>query len=174
MGNHPGTDGEYAPLPPGTPEDELERSDHMKALALEALRADPTGFVWRTLWKAAKLHSRETIGVVWNERGVTALVGDTGATALKALSTAFWYAILLAALAGIVVLARQTSAWAALLSGPVWLWAYFTGVHAVIVVGDRYHMPAVPFVALLAALAVVAATTRRPARSALSGRSLQG
>jgi hypothetical protein len=39
----------------------------MKALALADLRANPAGLVWRTAWKAAKLHERETIGVVWNE-----------------------------------------------------------------------------------------------------------
>ena len=40
------------------------------------------------------------------------------------------------------------------LSPPVWLWGYFPGIHAVIVVGDRYHMPAIPFIAVLAAIEV--------------------
>ena len=61
---------------------------------------------------------------------------------------------LAAGLAGAVVLARRRGLWQALLAPPVWLWLYVTGVHAVIVVGDRYHMPATPWIALLAGLAL--------------------
>lgn len=155
MGNHPGTNGEYAPLPPETDTmGEIERAHHMKALALAHLKEDPVGFVTRTIWKSARLHQRETIGVVWNEAGVRRLLGDGGVTALKLVSTGWWYAVLLAALAGIAVLVRRRGAWAALLSEPVWLWIYFTAIHAVIVVGDRYHMPAIPMIALLASLAL--------------------
>ena len=155
MGNHAGTHGGYMPLPPETQDmSEIERSDHMRELALADLHAEPAGFVWRTIWKAAKLHERETIGVVWNEAGVVALLGTGGLMALKLLSTAWWYAMLIAALAGIVLLIRRQGAWATLLCTPVWLWGYFTGVHAVIVIGDRYHMPATPMIALLAAVAL--------------------
>lgn len=161
MGNHPGTDGEYARLPAETGDmTEIERAEHMKALALTDLRADPAGFVWRTVWKAVKLHERETIGVVWNEGGIAALVGGLGVTALKLVSTAWWYAVLIAALAGIVVLARRQGAWTTLICTPVWIWGYFTGVHAVIVVGDRYHMPAIPLIAVLAAVALSTLVTR--------------
>lgn len=155
MGNHAGTGGGYTPLPPETSGmSETERSDHMKTLAITDLRADPAGFVWRTVWKVAKLHERETIGVVWNEAGIAALVGGAGVTALKLLSAAWWYAVLIAALTGIAVLVQRQGVLATLLCTPVWLWGYFTGVHAVTVVGDRYHMPAIPMVALLAAVAL--------------------
>lgn len=166
MGNHAGTNGEYTPLPPETEGmSETERSDHMKALALADLQADPAGLVWRTAWKAAKLHERETIGVVWNESGIAALLGGVGVTALKLLSTAWWYAMLIAAFTGIVLLVRRQGIWATLLCTPVWLWGYFTGVHAVIVVGDRYHMPAIPMIALLAAVAVAKLASRASDRS---------
>jgi 4-amino-4-deoxy-L-arabinose transferase-like glycosyltransferase len=161
MGNHAGTNGGYMPLPPDTEGmTETERSDHMKALALLDLRANPAGFVWRTAWKAMRLHERETIGVVWNEDGIATLVGGVGVMALKLLSTAWWYVMLIAALAGIVLLLRRQGIWATLLCTPVWLWGYFTGVHAVIVVGDRYHMPAIPMIALLAAVALAALARR--------------
>jgi 4-amino-4-deoxy-L-arabinose transferase-like glycosyltransferase len=162
MGNHAGTDGEYMPLPPETRGmSETERSDHMKALALADLSADPAGFVWRTAWKAVKLHERETIGVAWNEAALAARLGEVGVTALKLLSTAWWYAVLVAALGGVAILVRRQGAWATLLCTPVWLWGYFTGVHAIIVVGDRYHMPAIPMIALLAAVALAALLRRR-------------
>ncbi len=88
------------------------------------------------------------------------MAGAGGAKLLKLGSTAWWYAMLAAALAGAVVLARRRGIWQALLSTPVWLWLYYTGVHAVIVVGDRYHMPAIPMIALLAGLALSALISR--------------
>ncbi|WP_425093863.1 glycosyltransferase family 39 protein [Tropicimonas sp. S265A] len=161
MGNHPGTNGEYQPLPPETRGlSEVERAAFMRELSLSDLRADPAGLVWRTGWKALKLHQRETIGVGWNSRQLGALVGGAGVAGLKLVSTGWWYAMLLAAAGGIVVLARRTGVWATLLSVPVWLWLYFTGVHAVIVVGDRYHMPAIPMIALLAAIGLAALAVR--------------
>lgn len=162
MGNHSGTNGGYMPLPPETRGmSEIERSEHLKSLSIAELRDNPLGFVWRTTWKSVRLHERETIGVAWNERSLVARIGGTGTTAVKTVSTAWWYAMLIAALGGIVVLARRKGWWEALLSTPVWLWLYFTGVHAVIVIGDRYHMPAIPMIAILAAMGIVAAVGKR-------------
>ncbi|MEO1606444.1 MAG: glycosyltransferase family 39 protein [Pseudomonadota bacterium] len=162
MGNHPGTNGEYAPLPPEQAGlSEIARSEMMREISLGHLRDDPAGFIWRTIWKSFRLHQRETIGVTWNEGGLTALVGDTGATLIKLGSTAWWYAVLAAGLAGVLVLWRRRGVWLTLLAPPVWLWLYFTGVHAVIVVGDRYHMPAIPMIALLAGLALSQFLERR-------------
>ena len=114
----------------------------------------------RTGWKALKLHERETIGVGWNETALKPYIGETGITLAKAVSTLWWYAVLAAALWGVVALIRRTGVWATLLVPPVWLWGYFTGVHAVIVVGDRYHMPAIPMIALLAAVGLMAFRSR--------------
>ena len=85
--------------------------------------------------------------------------------ALKAVSTLWWYAVLAAAAWGVVTLVRETGLWATLLVPPVWLWGYYTGVHAVIVVGDRYHMPAIPMIGLLAALGIAALISRRSPQS---------
>lgn len=170
MGNNPGSDGEYMRLPReiwGL--GEIERAERLKKISVADLKEDPGAFVKRTLWKAVILHHRETIGVAWNQAGIHALVGRNGATALKYASTGWWYAMLLCALAGAVLLVRRYGVWGALLSMPVWLWGYFTGVHAVIVVGDRYHMPSIPFIALLAAVALAALCRRaaeRPRRAA--------
>ena len=152
MGNNPETTGQYQPLPNETHGmGEIERSAYTRSLAMEYLKEEPVAFVWRTLGKALTLHDRETIGVVWNEAALNRLFGPTGVTAAKAVSTGFWYVALLAAMAGIVALCRGIGWWAALLSMPVWLWLYFTAIHAIIVAGDRYHIPALPMVALLAA-----------------------
>ena len=158
MGNNPETSGGYMPLPEVTRGlTEIERAHLLEEISLGHLRDEGiAAFAWRTLWKAARLHERETIGVAWNQAGVEALVGGTGADGLKLLSTAYWYAMLALALAGIVLLARRGLGWRVILAPPVWLWLYFTGVHAVIVVGDRYHMPAIPMIALLAGVAVAA------------------
>jgi 4-amino-4-deoxy-L-arabinose transferase-like glycosyltransferase len=174
MGNHSGTNGGYVPLPPETQGmSEIERSEYLKALSLAELQADPMGFIWRTVWKSARLHERETIGVAWNERQLVMRIGEMGATAVKAISTAWWYAMLLAALGGIVVLTRRNGWWAALLSTPAWLWLYFTAVHAVIVIGDRYHMPAIPMIALLAAIWAQAALTTRKTQPMIIRASLR-
>lgn len=155
MGNHPGTDGQYTSLPPETQTmGEIERAAHMKTIALQDLQAMPLAIVWRTVWKAMRLHERETIGVAWNERALTNLIGATGTNLMKAASTGFWYLALAGAFFGITTLAMRDLGWAVIVSPAVWLWLYFTGVHAVIVIGDRYHMPAIPMVALLAGVAL--------------------
>ena len=161
MGNHPGTDGGYKRLPAETETmTEIERSHYLEELSKGYLRDDPLGFVVRTGWKALRLHERETVGVNWNAEGLRGYVGETGVALAKALSSLWWYAVLAAAFWGIVVLVRRTGFWATLLVPPVWLWGYYTGVHAVIVVGDRYHMPAIPMIALLAAVGLSALRSR--------------
>ncbi len=153
MGNHPGTTGGYAPLPAATNGmGEIERSEYLKEASLKALKNEPKEFVTRTAWKALILHERETIGVSWNEAEIKSLSGSKGLIIMKLVSTGFWYMMLVLALMGIVLLALKGKGWTVILVPPVWLWLYFTGVHAVIVVGDRYHMPAIPMIALLAAV----------------------
>ena len=162
MGNHPGTDGTYKPLPAATDDmGEIERSEYLKELVLAYLKEAPGAFILRTGWKALKLHERETIGVGWNDAALRDLTGDRGVPLAKLASTLWWYAMLVAALSGAVLLAYRKGVWLALLSPPVWLWGYFSGVHAVIVVGDRYHMPAIPMIALLAGVALAALRSRR-------------
>jgi len=155
MGNHPGTNGEYALLPPETAGmGPLEREAYLEREAMSFIRAEPGAFVIRTLRKALRLHQRETIGVVWNEDAVERLLGPRGPDALKLLSTGYWYLMLAGALTGIVLLNKRQGVWQTFLSVPVWLWLYFTALHAVIVVGDRYHMPAIPMIALLTGFAL--------------------
>lgn len=155
MGNRAGTSGGYARLPTEVSGmTETERSDYLKELSLDELEAEPLAFVTRSIWKAVMLHNRETIGVAWNLAAIERLAGPTGATALKGVSTLYWYAVLALALAGIFLLMRRDGVWPTLLSVPVWLWLYFTAIHAIIIISDRYHIPAIPMIALLAACAL--------------------
>ena len=48
------------------------------------------------------------------------------------------------------------------------LWGYFAAVHAVTQASDRYHLPSVPYIAILAGLALAEAWQRYARRSANS------
>lgn len=155
MGNTPQGVGEYHPLPPETKGmTEIERAHYMKELALADIRTDPASAVWRVLKKSVRLYQRETIGVGWNGAALRRLGGDNLVTGLKVVSTGYFYVVLAMALGGLWFVMRNQGWWQGLLSPTVWLWLYFTAIHAVIVVGDRYHMPAIPFIALLAGFAL--------------------
>lgn len=157
IGNQREAGGEYVDLPPEVENmSETERSDYLKERVLEMLRDDPAGFISLTIAKAIRLHHRETIGVAWNETQIRSLAGSAGVTIAKLVSTGWWYLILALALYGIFDSMRRQGIWDTLLSSPVWLWAYMIGVHAVILIGDRFHMPAMPMIALLAATGVTA------------------
>lgn len=157
MGNHPGTDGGYKEPPKKIHHlGDLERAEWLKEESLGYVKEDPLGFVARTGWKALKLHNRETIGITWNVEGLRAYFGDFGIQLAKAISTGWWYLMVAAAFWGMSILLRVQGFWETLLSPPVWLWGYFTGVHSVVVIGDRYHMPSIPMIAMLAAVGLVA------------------
>ncbi len=155
MGNHPDTNGGYTPLPEATQEmTETERAAYMKDLAIADLEAAPFAFVWRTVWKSVRLYERETIGVGWNEKALKDHIGSTGITLMKAVSTGFLYLAMIVAIFGVVLLWRSELGWTTVVTPSVWLFLYFTAIHAVIVIGDRYHMPAIPMIALLAGVAL--------------------
>lgn len=162
MGNNPETTGGFQdPGPEFGRMDELVRAKILKDEAMAYIKAEPGAFVQRTLWKAVKLHERETIGVAWNERALWRLGGDPLLFATKVISTLYWYVMLLGGLIGMIWMIRRGPWLAGLFATPVIIWAYFTAVHAVIVIGDRYHMPAIPFIALLGAWAVAEFLDRR-------------
>lgn len=156
MGNNPGTSGFYEPLPP-QPEGmtEAEFHSHLGDEAVRYIRENPGAFVLRTAVKAVRLYERETIGVLWNEPGIRRNFPGAAVAGLKVGSQGYWMLVLSAAVGGLVVLVR-TQGVLKLISHPcVVLPAYFTAVHAVIVIQDRYHFPMTPMVAMLAAVACV-------------------
>lgn len=160
MGNNPDSRGEYMPLPPEVQSmSEVEREEYLGQLAKDYIRDYPLRFAAAFAKRVAILHGRETIGVVWNETVLQPYMGNVGVFALKLVASGYWVMLVLGALAGLVLRFGQDRLRA--LFHPVFGgWAYFTVVHAVIVGGDRYHMPSVPFVALLAGVAAATALHR--------------
>ncbi|MFE3837881.1 ArnT family glycosyltransferase [Pseudogemmobacter sonorensis] len=155
MGNNPASDGGYMDLPPEVASmSEGARAEYLGAIAKDYMRENPGQTLLRTLKKAVQLHGRETIGVAWNEAAIRALGGDGLLAAAKLVATGWWYSLVLAAGTGIVLLWREGGWRAALFNPAVAIWGYVTLVHAVIVVEDRYHMPASPWIAMLAAVAL--------------------
>jgi hypothetical protein len=157
MGNHPDGAGGTADLPPGSLRmPEAERDVYLGNMAKAYIRAYPGRFVLRTLKKVVLLHDHETIGVHWNLSALESVYGPRAVWILKLKSDVYWWLVLLLGMAGVSTLAIQRGAVALLVSPPIVLWAYFTALHAVIVVQDRYHFPCLPFVGMLAAVALCA------------------
>ncbi|MEH6788694.1 MAG: glycosyltransferase family 39 protein [Paracoccus sp. (in: a-proteobacteria)] len=160
MGNNPDSQGGYTPLPAEVSGmDEARRDAYLGAQAREYIRSDPLRFAADVGRRVLLLHSRETIGVAWNRQAVETRFGAKAVPAAKLVATGYWYLVLAAALAGVALSVRQAGL--AGLFHPVFGgWAYFTAVHAIIVAEDRYHMPATPFMTLLAGLAIAGALRR--------------
>ena len=169
MGNNPATTGEYQVLPDWAEGlSETERAARLKAEAVDYLRAEPLAFLGRTFVKFLRLHERETIAVAWNAPQIDQTFGRGAREVLKAAATGFWYLVLIAGLGGVVRLVRGRGLWQTLIHPCFLGWMYFAWVHAVIILGDRYHFPAIPFIAILGAFGVQALLAR--AAGAAPGR----
>jgi SAM-dependent methyltransferase len=170
MGNNPDSDGGYMSPPKWAEElSEIERSHALGEAAKTYILSDIPGFVVRTLRKAVMLHSRENIGITWNQAAIERGLGSTGVVAMKVIASGYWYLMLIAAVGGVVLLARH-SVIGALFHPALIGWAYFTAVPAVIVADERYHMPATPFIAILAGSFIAYLLRRAPFEFALPGR----
>lgn len=167
MGNNPQSDGGYMPLPDYV--DGMSETERAKLLGEQAkayMLKDPLRTLRNILYRAVKSHDRETIAIAWNTEGLMKRydVEESALMPLKLMSQAFWMSVLAFGLGGAaltVASIRKETAWlarlGALASPALVLWAYYTSVHAVIVAGDRYHIPSIPFIAMMAALAMIAA-----------------
>lgn len=174
MGNNPGSDGGYMPLPESVRTlSEYDRAAHLGNEAKRYMLENPARTAAMFLRKLADTHARETIAVHWNGEGLKRRLHSLGIpaapvmTALKLATQAYWIAVLLAALGGAATLllrARGAQSWRALAaelaSPPLVLWGYFAVLHALIVSQDRYHFPSIPFIAMLAAWGGLCAAAR--------------
>lgn len=152
MGNNPDTTGAYQPLPTDVNGlGEYEREKFLKQRAINHIKSNPVGFLFRAAKKAVRLYECDTIGVHWNVNSLTRLVGDTGVFIAKLISQVFWVCALILCLYGITLMLRESGP--ALLVHPAMLIPlYITGIHAVFIFQDRYHYPAVPFIAIFAGI----------------------
>ena len=158
MGNNPHSTGSYLPLPASV--GGLSEYDQNKILSEDALlyiSEHPVEFVSRTLRKVALLHLTETIAITWNTEGIKQRFGENTLFPLKLATQGFWTGVLLFAFAGIVVLVWRIGLFPAAAHPVLLIWIYFTGVYSIFVAEDRYHFPSHPFIAMLAAVAILEA-----------------
>ena len=97
-------------------------------------------------------HDRETIGVVWNESGLSNALGEWCLMPLKLLSSLYWWSVALLATGGAVL-----ALWlrrVRLMDALVWIPMLFVAVPVMTVGQDRYHIPIDPFAAIFAAFAL--------------------
>lgn len=162
MGNNPESTGDYMPLPDWVEGmGEAERAEALLDVAKDHVRKEPMAFLLRTAEKVLMLHSWETIGVAWNAPGIEARLGSAALTPLKLLLTGYWYLVLGLGVAGLAMTIYKLGVVG--LFHPTFAgWGYFTAIHAIVVAGDRYHMPSVPFIALSAGLVLSQLFLRSP------------
>lgn len=154
MGNNPETTGSYMPVPETGIANEVDRDRYFKQKAWEYIGQEPLAFAARTLKKTVLLHDRESIGIAWNEKGLEQRFGHGVLMPLKLISNVYWWLILACAGYGLYLFLWQRSWLEFLTMPPLIAWAYYTAVHSITVIGDRYHIPSDPFIAMLAAYAI--------------------
>lgn len=166
MGNNPDSVGEYMPVPRELKSlDRATQDAILRARALEWIGSEPGTALALVVRKLGISHGRETIGVVWNAKGLAERgLGDLGLLGLRGISTLYWFGVLGLGLAGLGLALRREG----LGSLPAVFWIYFAAVHALTVAMDRYHLPSVPFIAWLAASAWL------PLRAHLQARLAKG
>lgn len=153
MGNNPQSRGGYMPLPDEViGMNEADRDKLLKDRAKQYILENPGAFGVGLMKKWILLHDRENIGVAWNQDGLIRVLGPGSLMPLKAVSSGFWWAAMLLAIAGAGASLARLGLFRWLGLTPWVLWLYFGGVHAVVVGGDRYHYPSVPMIAALAGL----------------------
>ena len=175
MGNNPDSNGGYMKLPDYTTGmTEIERADVLGDIAVDYMLSNPGRTVVMSARRLIDTHKRETIAVAWNQPALAARFGDGSLLPAKVIASGYWMAVLIAGLAGAALLAdkarREAGLFdklAALAHPALVVWAYYAAVHAIIVGGDRYHFPSIPFIAILAAYGAlhVHHVMTRPARA---------
>lgn len=146
MGNNPDSNGGYMPLPERAFANEVERDRFYGGEAIAYIKSHPIEYLKLSVRRAVMTYDRETIGVVWNQSGISQRFGSSALQPLKLLSTAYWLPMLLLGAWGVWrsrqlrELARVWPALAAL--------AFFAVVPILTVAQDRYHVPIDPLLAI--------------------------
>ncbi|MBC8057220.1 MAG: hypothetical protein H7Y61_11650 [Rhizobiales bacterium] len=153
MGNNPASSGGYMPLPERAFANEVERDRFYGSEAVAYIKNNPLAYLRLAVRRAVITYDRETIGVVWNEAGITGRFGPGALQPLKLLSTAYWWPMLLLGAWGVWRTVRKGQAarvW------PLLAALGFFGVVPILTVGqDRYHVPIDPLLAIFASWAVL-------------------
>lgn len=150
MGNNPQSNGGYMDMPSLAGMNEAQRDRYLGQQAKDFIRDNPAQYIGLALKRIYITFSRETIGVVWNEKSLTEKWGAAVVQPMKMLSTAFWWAILAASIFGLARLLRATGL--AMISNVLVVISVFLFLVPLLTVGqDRYHVPMNSFIAVFAA-----------------------
>jgi hypothetical protein len=154
MGNNPESTGGYMELPNRKFPNEVDRDHYYGREAVNFILSHPLSYAKLSVKRAITTYGRETIGVVWNENGLTSKYGKTSLIALKSISSAYWWIMLILGLAGVtLIICRRLAAqlWPLLAS-----FGYFAVFPVLTVAMDRYHVPIDPMLAIFAAYGLLA------------------
>ena len=153
MGNNPGSTGGYMELPDRQFANEVDRDHYYGHEAVKYILSNPLSYARLSVNRAMTVYSRETIGVVWNEKGLSSKYDQSSLIMLKRISTAYWWIVLTLGFIGAVLIVRRK------LAGRSWPLLFSAGYFAVFpvltVAMDRYHVPIDPMLAIFAAYALL-------------------
>ncbi len=173
MGNNPDSKGRYMKLPPEVKGmNEAQRNDYLKSLAVKHIQENPLLFIKRCFTRLIDTHKGESIGISWNQEGLTQRYGKWIILPLKLVNLIYWLAVLALALIGIVYLVKQYGWYTTIIHPTVVLWAYFAAIHMVIVAQDRYHFPSIPMIAILSAFTLSVWLNKKPLQRPISDETL--
>jgi hypothetical protein len=153
MGNNPESTGGYMELPNKHFANEVDRDHYYGHEAVKFILSNPLSYAELSAKRVITTYDRETIGIVWNERGLNSKFGKAFLAVLKSISSTYWWIMLILGSVGVVLtirrgLARQT--WPLITS-----LGYFTIFPILTVAMDRYHVPIDPMIAIFAAYSVL-------------------
>jgi 4-amino-4-deoxy-L-arabinose transferase-like glycosyltransferase len=154
MGNNPESTGGYMELPDKTFPNEVDRDHYYGHEAMKFILSHPLKYAQLSVSRLITTYGRETIGVVWNERGLSARYGKTSLTILKIISSGYWWLMLILGFVGVISVVRRQLAvqvWPLLAS-----FSYLFAVPVLTVAMDRYHVPIDPLLAIFAACGLMA------------------
>jgi 4-amino-4-deoxy-L-arabinose transferase-like glycosyltransferase len=153
MGNNPESTGGYMDLPDKKFPNEVDRDHYYGREAVNFILSHPLAYAKLSVRRAITTYGRETIGVVWNEKGLASKYKGTSLVALKRISSGYWWILLVLGLVGIVLVIRRQ------LIKPLWpllaAFSYFAAFPILTVAMDRYHVPVDPMLAIFAAYALL-------------------
>ena len=148
MGNNPDSTGGYMDLPSRPFATEVDRDHFYGREAVHFIVSHPLEYLKLSAKRTITTFNRETIGIVWNEKGLQTYGGSL-ATTLKAISTVYWWVMLASGAFGLALIIRRRPAqhmWPLLAS-----FGYLSVFPILTVAMDRYHVPIDPMLAIFAA-----------------------
>jgi hypothetical protein len=153
MGNNPGSTGGYMDLPSRQFASEVDRDHYYGREAVKFILSHPLTYAKLSFKRTITTYGRETIGIVWNEKGLGSKFNETSLLMLKRISSAYWWLLLVLGLVGVVLAIRRQ------LLRPLWplliAFIFFAAFPILTVAMDRYHVPIDPMLAIFAAYALL-------------------